>query len=394
MNKFKSIGWLLITLFLMMILASPIGAQLPPEPVLPEPLANDFCENAIEIIPGEHLTGLSNELATLGPREQIPADEPYTCIESYENDMWFKFTTVSGIAYYEIVITTNECNSPAGLQAILIQGNDCNATQFIYKACSNKETMDTVALFLHEPSPGVDFFIYVDGFDGAICNYNLSLNAAKAQKLTQTDYVRMKWDYELPDEGDYVPANQNHEYMNNRFTLRWSASHGEDIAFFLIEQVDLEIDPNRGSINGIVDARTTVSGEDEEYSYTVPGMFIQNGQYCYRIVSVTHSGERHYSDNICFEAYVIRSFFMNEVIKTDVPGIYSVSYMNNQKKVDYTFKVLDDKRNIVKEMKLENEPIRDGKVTVDMTKFPPGKYYFIMENGVEMFRREFIVTGE
>lgn len=377
--------------FILLLLPARLWAQHSPDSLA---LPNDLCETALQIEPGTRLISLSNEKATVGPITQTPHGMPATCIESFENDLWFRFKTLHGQAYYKIIITTIECNTPAGLQALLLETPKCDANKYSIVGCSNQESMDTILMTLHQPEGGRNYYIYVDGFDGTICEFTLAVEVAEDQVLTPQDYARMKWDYEIPEETLFEPDATRHEWENNQFTMRWKASNDEDIDFFLIEQLDVEFDRGRGFIRGIVGARTTVAGGEEEYTFTDYNGVRVEMQHCYKIVAVMKTGERRYSADFCFTPHIVNSFFVHDVSKGDLPGIYTVSYMNNVNKADYLVSVENESGEKIKKLELENEPVRDGKITIDMTQFPPGTYYFIMQKGSERFRREFVVDGK
>ena len=74
------------------------------------PPPNDMCAKAVELVAGDRLAGYSNADATPSLEYEMPATVETTCIQTIENDLWFKFKAVAGVEAYEIQITTGFCS--------------------------------------------------------------------------------------------------------------------------------------------------------------------------------------------------------------------------------------------------------------------------------------------
>ncbi|MEM0996582.1 MAG: hypothetical protein AAGN35_05870 [Bacteroidota bacterium] len=370
---------------LILFLSGPAFSQAPP---------NDACAKAIAIEPGQKLTNLSNSTATVGPDRETPAVFETTCIQTIENDMWFKFTTAADIEFYEVVISTRFCNTPAGLQALLIRSDVCDEAQYIYRACANKINTDTIFLYLHEPDPGHNYFIYVDGYDGTICEYDLEVRARR--NFSPTDYDRLRFDYELDEPVSYELPDLKTDFTNNQTVLEWTAAATEDVAQFMVELLP-EFAPETpdashyARVVGIIKPRNLVGLERTFYEFRdflTP--FREAETYTYRIVRISSQGKRAVSAPFSVKARIIETFFMGTVNELpDRPGFYSVHYINKKKKQSFTVRVRDAEGKELKRTRLEKEPVRDGYVTVDMSPYPPGLYEFEMDNGSDAFRRKF-----
>lgn len=362
------------------------------------PPPNDRCANAIPMEIGQKLTGLTNNFATTGPATESPSTRPGTCVLTLENDVWFRFTTEKGFNTYEIVITHQGCNTPAGLQALVIRTDDCNANHFDYRGCSNKQTEDTIKIFLEDSIPGLSYLIYVDGFDGTVCEYTLELKGStqKTQTPDQLKYVR--YNYDMADQPEFAPLTMQTEFINNMVEFEWVADSKDDISYFLVERFPGyekgEILYDYTEVIGIVDATNKVAGGETHYYMRDERSHFEEDEYCYRIISVTSTGKRSYSKLIIVKGKPFYTLYVGEVKKAPEPGKFQVIYVNKKKKATYVCDVLDEKMNLVKSMTLSKEPIRDGTVTFDMNPYPAGRYYFQMSEGEHAFRREFFSEGK
>lgn len=358
-------------------------------------LPNDRCITAQSIEVGERLYNLSNQSATLGPESEVPLPQPYTCIKSFENDMWFKFVTVPEYDKYEIIISINDCNSPAGLQALLISTESCESSDFTYHGCANHESLDTIKLFVTDYNPAKEYLIYVDGFDGTVCDYNLYIKPVGNKSLSRRDYEFLISDYDLRTEPQFELGNLDYRFENNTFSMKWGATDEEDLDFFVVEKFEYIPQLNRfrsfANVMAIIEPINSVEGSDNTYEYTDFSTVFRNTQYCYRILRVDNDGKKSFSDQVCFEANIVEEFYVDDVKKGVEPGIYTVKYINHKNKQTYDCQVMDEDRKELKAMQLAKEPARDGTITLKMSEYPPGIYYFKMGNGKSHFIRRFYV---
>lgn len=358
------------------------GGGAPPE--------HDICGKAKRIGVNQLFPYETNLNATMSHPMEAPATFPETCIPTLENDLWYKFQSEDGYKYYTITIVHNSCMSPAGLQSILIRADGCSAKQFQYVGCSSQMTEDTIKLFLQQEMPGINYLIYIDGYDGCVCEFSIELTASSGEPSTRDRYKFSRFFYEAPSFPEYNPLSLDQKFLNNRFTLNWSAANDEDIDFFAIQQ-QLWYNKNSYKTVGLVKSKDRVEGGDVPYQFTDYTTVFEDKKYCYRIVKINSEGVESFSPLVCFDAQVITSFHVGEIAKTETPGAYLVPYINYQKKQNFDLTVRNQGGEIIKQMRLEKEPERDGKVTINMQEFAPGLYYFKMSNGNEYYEKEFVV---
>lgn len=377
------------------ILSQGLFSQITPKEVPPK---NDRCMFAIEMQVGDYLSGLSNEFATVGPDFEIPKEHPGTCILTFENDMWYSFKTVPEFEYYQVTIVHQGCNTPAGLQALIIQGESCEEKNWKYRACSNKENEDTIKLFLKEPQPGLSHIIYVDGFDGTICNYSIELKGIKEEDLTEDAFRYVRYDYDLETQPEFLPVDLFAEFINNEVVMEWEAHSEDAAAFFLVEIFPRYQDGRKLSdftkVVGIVNSENLVAGGSRRYRFVDFTTTFQQQDYCYRIVAVDADGKKSYSKDLVFQAKPIKDFYLGIVKKTGEKGMYAASFVNKKKKADYVFRVLNESHEVLQQESVKKLPPIATGYQVDMNEFEPGKYYLEMESDDQKFRREFFVDGQ
>lgn len=311
--------------------------------------------------------------------------------------MWFQFTTTAEYDHYTITVNHEHCNSPAGLQALLIRADDCDARNFFYAGCSNLITTDSIKLFLRDTIPGRHYFIYIDGYDGTICNYTLSIWGKNSESVTIDDFRFIKFDYDTRNVPSFDPPDLKTDMINNSVVIRWMGSNEEDVSFYAVEALPRWYSPGSeefayAQVMGIVPSRGLVSGGPVEYSYTLYPTSDAERDYCYRLVKVSSKGEKSFTKPFCIHLVPIKSFYVDEVVRSSVPDEYTVKYLNHVKKEDFSVEVLDESMNPVKQMQLLDEPVRDGTITIRMNGFDHGRYYFRMTNRAkEMYVRMFDV---
>jgi hypothetical protein len=348
------------------------------------PPVNDACDQAIVIRPGQTLTGLNNTLATVaGP--ETPGVQPTTCIQTLENDMWYSFTTIAEMDQYVVTIGHGMCSSPAGLQALLIRSDDCNAANYLYAGCSNLMATDTIKLFLRDTTPGHRYLIYVDGYEGTICDYSLSLKGRHSERVTIEDYKYIRFDYDTRSLPAWDPDGLAAEAGSNKVEIRWQGSNQDDVSFYVVEAMPRDYQPGSpavgyASVLGIVPSQGNVAGEAPEYVYTLYPTSEQERDYCYRIVKVNTQGKKSFSEPFCVHLVPIKSFYVGEVQRGTTPGQYFVKYLNHIKKEDFNLVIVDAEEKEVKSTQLLDEPVRDGTVTINMAGFPNGTYFLRMSN--------------
>lgn len=362
------------------LLTAVVFAQLPP---------NDLCQHAIPISPGQILWSESNAGGTTS-HDETPEGEPVTCIKTFENDLWYQFVGDSAFQYYEVVITPKSCATPAGLQALIIEADDCGAESFIYRACANPYAEKHLRLFLRNPIHAQSYFIYVDGYDGNICTFDLELIGHASNPLKPQDYLRLQNDYD--DAPPYFEPNhlQAH-FENNEVTISWEVDAKEPVRLFLVERMQNGSSPY-GRVMQVIEAEHTVGQGNAHYQYTDNRTHYQDGEsYCYRIVKVGEDDERAFGKAICIEADMVKSLEVTRVFVEPGTRQYRVLY-TNYKKQDLTFSLLDADKTYLKGTKVERCPKGSNQMQIDLSDYPPGTYYLKVEGKDAYYLREFIVS--
>lgn len=352
---------------------------------------NDPCAGAEVIHPGQMITGITNIEATKGYVWERPDTFPITCIQTLENDLWYKFTAEEGTPFYEVLIISHSCNTPLGLQALLIRTDDCNNKNYEYVACANKINTDTISLLLEDPEPGAQYLIYIDGYNGTLCEFDVWLKGK--DKMTAEDYRTLRFDYhfEEPTFGP-LPGLQT-EFKNNQSVIHWESSPEDGASFFMVE-----LHPNRymganpyARVVGIINPINRVGAGMVQYKFVDRVTPFRDGEtYRYRILLVDEEGQRTVFDDFEVEARMVQGFHLTEIVETQSDGVYMVRYLSQKKKQDFEFWVFDDSGKEIKHLFLEKVTQKDNELTIKMQEEPAGLYILRCSNGKEVFEREFL----
>lgn len=354
---------------------------------------HDLCERARHLDIGQVLYEEDNRLAGV-TEGQIPHEAPRTCIKTFENDLWYEFTTESPYQYYSVTVDPLSCESPAGLQMLVIKSEVCDPDSFNYTACINPYATEPLEIFWENPFPGEHYYLYVDGYDGNICQFRLTLQGYEEDPRSAMDLRRMRFDPDHP-EPDYPDANLRNRFLNNEVVLDWEVDSREDVAFFLIERVwtngfDSTLD---GTVVAVVDPINAVGTENRvPYQYIYSRTFPDDKELCFQVVKVSVDLERSYSEVACITTDLITEFFISEVYpyEKEPPGVFAIKYIN-RKRQDLEFSVYNEAGKFIKGYVREREPKTDGIITIDMREFEPGPYLLEVKGKNGTYRRPFLV---
>ncbi|MEZ4775773.1 MAG: hypothetical protein R3D00_21515 [Bacteroidia bacterium] len=350
---------------------------------------NDACENARRMAVGEEIFQLDNQWATVSP-EDVPEGEPVTCIKSFENDLWFTFTTESPYRHYQVLISPLICNTPAGIQALLIRSDDCESGNYRYVDCGNPYAEQAISLFLDDSIPGNRYLIYVDGYDGTQCTFNLSLSGTDNNPRTIEDYRRTDLDYGTAPPL-FEPSDAGVNFINNEAEITWGAGSEEDVQLFLVEKIIPSASHTVGKVIGSVEPATTVgSNQYSTYRFVHREAFEEGKTYCYRIVKVDSRGTKSYSDQFCNKMAVVEGFYASPVFPSKEKGIYIIT-LRNERKQELIFTVLSESGEILKQMSQKRAAGNDGEIEIDMNDFSSGNYFLRIEGKNGFYLRRFQV---
>lgn len=355
--------------------------------------AYDICAHARPIEPGTRLFNEDNRLASI-EETVLPDVQPSTCIKTYENDLWYTFTTSAAYRYYALKVDPLSCETPAGLQVLLIKTDTCDPATFSYTACLNPYAEEPLEVFWENPVPGETYLVQVDGYDGNVCAFSLQLDGFSDDPRSEQEIRRMRYDPQHPAPA-FLDANLQSNFENNAVTLRWEADTREGVKFFLIEEV--YENPVTGSVSGtvvgLVDALNMVGSEETiSYQYTVDKPFRDEAKYCYQVVKVAPDLSFSYSPISCLMTALIEDFFISEVFdyEEDEPGVYAIKFVN-RKRQDLVFSVFTADGTYIKGYTRKREPLQDGVITIDMREYPGGEYLLQVEGKRGSYRRTFVV---
>jgi hypothetical protein len=274
---------------------------------------------------------------------------------------------------------------------MVIRADECDATQYEYRACVNPYAESRIRMVFREEEAGVNYLIYVDGYDGTICSFRLYLHGHEGDPRAPQEIGETERDYDPSDLALELEDFQA-RVVNNEVAINWSAPTRDNTRVFLVQWMVL---PNTAYSYGrnlaTIEALNTVGSDARaQYEFLDQRAFKDGENYCYRIVEVDDSGNKAYSEMTCVEMDLNEDFFISPVYPTDQEGIYVINFRNFRKQ-DLIFGVLDEEMNYLKGLTRAKEPKGDGAITINMAEFAPGTYFLKVEGKDEFFLRKFIV---
>ncbi|MEL6633746.1 MAG: hypothetical protein AAFQ83_19920 [Bacteroidota bacterium] len=350
---------------------------------------NDRCDDAIALTFGQTLDQEYNQEATVTVEEQ-PDGYPTTCIKTFENDLWYSFITAADYAYYEVRINPSGCNSLAGLQAMIIQADSCFPDKYQYRDCANPFAEELIVMDLVESTPGIEMKVYIDGFDGTECGFEITLNAYKDNPTTPRKRRRSLYDYTRPTEF-FEPVETETYFMNNEAHISWNVASQDNVDFFIIQRLVWVDVPDRmfGREIGRVNPQNTAGAERTiTYDFRDIRRFQEGETYCYRVVKVDTEGNKSYTEPTCGMAELNEDFFISEVERTGEGQVYYIQFINNRKQ-DLIFSLLDENMQYIKGLTRPKEPKGADRITIDMEAYPSGFYHLKVEGKEEVYVRKF-----
>ncbi|MCZ2356736.1 MAG: T9SS type A sorting domain-containing protein [Bacteroidia bacterium] len=340
-----------------------------------KPPAHDRCAQAVPLEFGQWRWHESNEFATVGPAIETPKAIPYSCIKTFENDLWYRFSSGNHL-FAEITIVHHLCNTPAGMQAILIENLTCHNQQHKYLACSNLESTDTIKLFA-ALKPQTSYLLYLDGFDGTICDFSIYLNSPLHPNVTPADLQYLKYDFQDNPTAGWQPNYQT-EFLNNYTQFLIQDNEIQDIAYYLLE---VTTDTMLGFWE-ITAAHIPqeITAEKKRFFNLIPGKAgsAPGVRYCFRIVRISKNYEKQISPIICPETQPpIEDFHLGIPKFNPQTKQYDYLYII-RKKQDYTISLEDETGKVMKQVLLKKEPTGHANGSVNISQYPPGNYYLKM----------------
>lgn len=355
-----------------------------------QPPSHDVCSKARKLAIGNTLSGLSNKLATTIPAQQ-PASLPISCIKTFENDLWFSFTTEEPYTHYELMVRPSFCNTPAGLQAMIIQAPTCQPDSFQYRACSNPRKDQNLYLYFQESRAGLRHLIYIDGYDGTQCDFSLQLNAYTRNPQTMEDFLYEELDYAKPEKR-YEPQALDLRFVNNEAVMEWEDDTQEGTLLFQVQAYIKQGGYELGQVLRSLEPQKSVGAGTATYRFQDQRPFVEGETYCYRLVRIDEAGTKAYSQPICQTARIIEEFYVSPLTEADQEGFYLFKYIN-YKKQDLTFRLLDAQQQELKKLVKPKAKRGEENVSIDLRPYPPGLYYLKAEGKEGFFLRRFVLPS-
>lgn len=353
---------------------------------------HDVCDRAIDISPGETLYDQTNRGAATSLGE-IPEGTPVTCIQTFENDVWYRLLPDTTYTWYQVDIQPYECSTPAGLQAMIVETQSCDAGGFIYKGCANPRETGYVTMFVEVSDLQAKLLIYVDGYDGTECGFVISVKGFEEDPRSMEDIRQSEMDYESPPPY-YEPVSASLKFENNVALISWEDESISSTALFQIQRSHLYSGRTVGTVVGTVEPRQTVGSElTTYYEYIDLRAFREETEYCYRIVRIDDRGAKAYSEPLCTESILLMTFWASDVFPSSIAGTYEVQY-NTKKRQDLTFSLINEAGEELKALVKKREPKGDGIVQVDMLEYPVGEYILEVSSQEGRYRRRFFHEPE
>lgn len=350
-------------------------------------LPHDACDQAVLLIPNGELLTATNAQAGTTPSE-TPSSQPVSCVKTFENDLWYTFTTSKDYSWYKVIIKPTICNSPAGLQAMLIESAYCQADSFVYRSCLNPYEEKPLTMFLEEKRAGVPILVYVDGYDGTECTFTIQLQAFPTDPRNEADLMIPSSSYFREYDITYEPDNLQAIFTNNEIRLSWEHPTDQEVDFFLVQEVrKFREDQNYATLRQKVPARSTVVADMAQYEFQDIRRILPGTERCYRIIAVNSQMRQTYSEISCVKITPIEHFFVSPVYPQGEQIMYF--QYRRKKKDDIYFEVLNSREEVVKSYTLDKKSPREGSLTIDMKLFPTGFYQLRATCKGGIYLREF-----
>ena len=132
----------------------------------PDPITGNTCCDALLLT--DELNGYCGNTGGFTPS---PASIVDFCA-FIENNSWIAF--IAAESSVEIGIVSSNCNSNMGVQARIFETADCSNFSLVSN-CWNPGMVTSGSLIADNLTPGETYYLMVDGWNGDICDYTLSI---------------------------------------------------------------------------------------------------------------------------------------------------------------------------------------------------------------------------
>jgi hypothetical protein len=266
----------------------------------PQKPTNDDCNTPLTLKLNQWIDQ-NNEQATIN-KSELPQAVPYTCVNTFENDLWYVIPTQNITSPLIIIIYPYLCNTPAGVQAILYSQYDCKNLNNNILYCFTKDVSDTVKFVVARPNEFEKLMLYVDGFDGTICQFKIGV-------FELTDYhpfdfcKYLRFDYVTRTNQWKQPLNLFTK--NNQIFIQW-AHENPDVLGYAI-QIKMQ---NGYKTLSCFNAQNYVFVNQNFIDYVFNPDQLDTEKKCFRLL-VYYKNEIIASPDYCIEPKVIKDFWVS-----------------------------------------------------------------------------------
>jgi len=323
---------------------------------------NDDCRTPLTL-PINQWIEQSNHDATLNFNELPPA-VPFSCINTFENDLWYQINTTNLKQPIRIILYPYQCNTPAGVQSILYSTYNCKELNKNILYCFTKDVGDTIQFIIPEPQLYENLMLYVDGFDGNICQFKIGVFIL--EEYHPFDFCKyMRFDYldRLPNWKQPLLFNT----QNNRIHIQWT-HESPDILGYAV-QIKMK---NGYKTLSCFNAQNYTFANQNFMEYLFNPDQLDTQKVCFRLLAF-YKNEIMTSSDYCTQPKVIKNFWVSNP-KLIQPNEYLYIYKFN-KSQKATIRLKNSQGEIVKSkvFKVSKGNFED---TISLQGLPKSNYIF------------------
>ncbi|GIV44445.1 MAG: hypothetical protein KatS3mg035_1568 [Bacteroidia bacterium] len=334
---------------------------------------NDDCSSPIPLKINEWLKEQNNQLATINKGE-LPPPVPNSCINTFENDLWYSIETQNLNTPLQIIIYPFVCNTPAGVQAILYSTYDCKSLSQNFMACATKDVGDTIKFVVPNPKEYTKLMLYIDGFDGTICQFHLG--AFSLETYHPFDFCKyLRFDY-IPRSANWKQPLQI-KTQNNQLKIQWAHENPDVLGYAL--QIQMK---NGYKTLSCFNAQNYTFANQNLMEYIFNPDQLDTEKKCFRLLAY-YKNEIWTSSDYCIEPKIIQNFWVSLPQPSQNQGEFRYIY-KVFKPQKATIRLKNAKGNI---LKFKEISLKKGNFegSISVIGLPKDQYYFEFCVGNECF---------
>ncbi len=325
---------------------------------------NDNCYYPIPLKINEWLKDQNNQFASINKNELPPA-VPNSCINTFENDLWYSIETQNAQKPLQIIIYPFLCNTPAGVQSILYSSYDCKNLSQNFIACATKDVGDTIKFNIHNPQQYSKLMLYIDGFDGTICQFTIGVfELEEYHPFDFCKYLRFDYLNRTPNWKQPLQINSH----NNQLKIQWTHENPDILGYAL--QIKMQ---NGYKTLSCFNAQNYTFANQNFLEYIFNPDQLDSEKKCFRLLAY-YKNDIWTSSDYCVEPKVINNFWVSPPKPSSQSNEYSYVYkvFKNQKA---TIRLKNSKGEIVKS---KNITLKKGSFegNINIAGLPKSDYFF------------------